>query len=141
MTDPITVVLLGNPVPFARMRTGGGHHFIPDKQRNYSAALRLAAHQEMLHSNMMIFVEPVCVSLRAEMAIPASWSKKKQQAALLGEVRPAGKPDIDNIYKLVADAFNSVVWRDDALVVDVQMRKVYSMQPKIVVTVAPVAVT
>jgi Holliday junction resolvase RusA-like endonuclease len=38
------------------------------------------------------------------------------------------------------DAFNGVVFRDDALIVAMRCRKIYGLQPKLVVTVSPLAV-
>ena len=59
--------------------------------------------------------------------IPSSVSKKK--------TRPTKKPDWDNIGKVVADSLNQVAYRDDAQVVDSQVRKFYSDQPRIEVTI------
>ena len=56
-------------------------------------------------------------------AIPASWSKKKQAAAQAGDVRPTGKPDNSNMLKLIEDALNGVLWKDDAQIVSVSMTK------------------
>jgi len=45
---------------------------------------------------------------------------------------------LSNIAKQVEDAFNTVVFRDDALIVEYGLlRKVYSRSPKLVVTVRP----
>lgn len=137
---PVTIVLLGEPVAFARTRIdGNGAHFTPAKQRNTAAAFKVEAQRAMLETNrsMAVFDEPLRLDLLAEFGIPGSWSQRKRNAAIAGEIRPSKRPDIDNIYKLVADACNAVVYRDDALVVDVRMRKVYGVQPKIVVTVQP----
>lgn len=137
MTRPVTIALLGEPVGFARMRLNrSGVHFIPSHQRNHAAALRLAAEYAMRDHGAALFDEPLHVELMAECGIPASWSKKKRAAALAGLVRP-GRPDIDNVFKLVADAFNGVVWRDDALVVELVASKRYGAQPKIIATVRP----
>jgi Holliday junction resolvase RusA-like endonuclease len=140
-SDPITIVLMGEPVPFARMRlsrsTGG--HYIPTEQRNAMAALKIAAGNAMRQQGGTLFDEPVTLDLLAEFPIPGSWSKKKQAAALLGAVRPGKRPDIDNLYKLAADALNSVVFRDDALIVEIRARKIYGNQPKLVITVQPAA--
>jgi Holliday junction resolvase RusA-like endonuclease len=140
--QPITVSLLGEPVAFARMRIAArtGAHFVPAPQRNAMAALRIEAANTMLHMGAAVLDEPVSVELLAELPIPASWSKKRRNLAILGYIRPATRPDIDNIFKLMADAFNGVIWRDDVLVVDVHMRKIYGLQPKLVVTVKPMTV-
>jgi Holliday junction resolvase RusA-like endonuclease len=136
MTQPLTVVLLGEPTPWARTRIGNGAIFTPPRQRNTAAALRMAAQSAMQEAGIGTYSEPVCVTLRAEFGIPASWSKKKRAAAILGMLRP-GRPDIDNVWKLVGDAFNAVVFRDDALVCELHIDKRYSLSPKLTVTVRP----
>jgi Holliday junction resolvase RusA-like endonuclease len=123
-----------------RIAARTGAHFVPAPQRNAMAALRIEAANTMLHMGAAVMDEPVSVELLAELPIPASWSKKRRNLAVLGYIRPATRPDIDNIFKLMADAFNGVIWRDDVLVVDVRMRKIYGLQPKLVVTVKPMTV-
>lgn len=136
--DPVTFVVVGEPVPFARMRLGNrGQHFVPAAQRNFAAALQLSAANAMREFKTAMFDEAVTLELLAELPIPASWSKKKQSRALVGEIRPTGRPDLDNLYKLVADALNQVLIRDDSQVVSLRARKRYSVEPKLVVTVRP----
>lgn len=137
--DPITVLLMGEPVPFARMRLSRttGAHYIPKDQRNAMAALRIEAGNAMREAGAQLFDEPIRLEFLAEFPIPQSWSKKRQHAALLGLIRPGKKPDLDNLMKLATDACNSVVYRDDALIVEVRARKTYSNQPKLIVTVQP----
>lgn len=138
----MTVVLLGEPVAFARARLGKtGTHFTPAKQRNTMAALRIAAQQAMIQANygMAVFDEPLRMDVEAQFPVPASWSRRKREMALRGEIRPSVKPDLSNILKLIEDACNRVVYRDDALIVEYgRARKVYSDQPKIIVTIQPI---
>lgn len=72
---------------------------------------------------------PVRVALYIDCQVPASWSQKKQRAALAGDVMPTGKPDSDNVIKAVYDGCNGVVWKDDSQVVDGAQRKRYSETP------------
>lgn len=58
----------------------------------------------------------VHLQIEAVFRVPSSWSKKLREAALAGEVEYTGKPDRDNIEKLVMDALNGVAWMDDAQV-------------------------
>lgn len=55
------------------------------------------------------------VSVDARFPIPKSWSKKKREQALRGEIKP-GKPDGDNIIKAVLDGLNGVAFSDDSRV-------------------------
>jgi len=81
---------------------------------------------------------PLVVRVIAGMAVPASWSRKKRDAALAGTVRPTGKPDWDNFAKML-DAFNEIVWKDDAQVVEGSVAKVYVENPSLRVEVRPLA--
>lgn len=139
--DPITVVLVGAPVPFARMRTGNGHHFVPAKQRNAAAIMRIETVNAMRQGGWTMFDEAVFLTLRAVLPIPQSWSKKKQQAAIRGEVWPAKKPDLDNLAKLVTDAMSLVAYRDDAQIVRISAAKVFGVEPSLIVTVRPAILT
>jgi len=68
-------------------------------------------------------------------AIPESASKKKKKAMEAAEVRPTKKPDADNVLKIVADSLNQLAYRDDAQVVDTQIHKFYSHQPRLEISI------
>jgi Holliday junction resolvase RusA-like endonuclease len=116
-----------------RSTSDGGRRYKPAKVVNATAALRLAAQEAM--NGHALFDEPVKLDLLCEVAIPRSWSNKKQLRAIMGELKPGGRPDLSNMLKLCEDAFKQIVWRDDSLVVEQRTRKVYGPQPKIVATV------
>ena len=78
---------------------------------------------------------PVNLQMRVDFAIPASWSQKKQRAAEAGLILPTVKPDADNILKALCDAINGVVWVDDVQVVDLTLKKRYSVQPGVAVRI------
>lgn len=61
---------------------------------------------------------PVGVTITAIFEMPKSWPKRYHEALANGTLIFADcKPDRDNIEKLVLDACNAIVWRDDAQVV------------------------
>ena len=62
------------------------------------------------------------------MGIPSSFSKKKKEQALDGEIRPTKKPDVDNVLKAVMDALNGVWYLDDKQVVVGSVCKEYAPQ-------------
>lgn len=64
-----------------------------------------------------------------------STSKKKMAAMLGHKIRPTKKPDVDNIFKVVADSLNGIAYRDDSQIVDGMVRKFYSDEPRVVVTI------
>lgn len=67
--------------------------------------------------------------------MPSSVSKKKRRQMLDQKIRPTKKPDADNILKVVADSLNQIAYRDDAQIVDTQVRKFYSDRPRIEVLI------
>lgn len=137
MIGPVTITIPGKPVPYAR--TGGGRgspRFTPPKQRNEMAFIRSLAATAM--AGRPPIAMPVVLVMRSVMTIPKSWAKKKQDAAMVGEIHPTGRPDLSNLIKLVEDAFNAVVFVDDAQIVRVEAEKVYGAQAMTVVTVRAV---
>lgn len=111
---------------FARMYT-------PEKTASYEGLIALSAQQAM--GGRPLIDGPVDVSLMIRLAVPASWSKKKQAAALAGLVLPTKKPDADNVLKAVFDGMNGVVWVDDVQACGVMLRKRYAETPGVTVVV------
>jgi Holliday junction resolvase RusA-like endonuclease len=77
----------------------------------------------------------VTVTVVARMPIPASFSVRRRSLALQGRILPTGRPDVDNVAKLVLDALNGVFWRDDAQIVDLAATKVYGQAPGLQIAV------
>ena len=71
--------------------------------------------------------------------IPASKSKKIKEQMKQGILRPTKKPDMDNVIKAIADSLNNIAYHDDTQIVDCQIRKFYSEQPRIEVSITEVA--
>jgi len=80
---------------------------------------------------------PLSMWLTASFGVPASWPRARRTQALAGEIVPVSRPDLDNIIKVVMDALNHICWHDDAVVVQIAARKVYSETPRLVVEVEP----
>ena len=80
---------------------------------------------------------PVEVELVSYFEIPAGWPAWKREAALAGVVRPTGRPDLDNLMKMITDAMGaSGRWfRDDAQIVGNVHAKAYAPLPLSRVTV------
>jgi Holliday junction resolvase RusA-like endonuclease len=142
--EPVTFAVAGEPCGKGRARsvirkskTRGSFigNYTPEKTRSYEGMIRHEATVAM--DGRAPFAEPVHVEMRAIFSVPASWSKRKQAAALTNELRPGKRPDLDNIAKAVTDAINTVVVADDALIVSGNFAKVYGPAPMVVVTVRP----
>jgi Holliday junction resolvase RusA-like endonuclease len=111
------------------------HRYLPKKQRDQLAMLRHEATAAMNGRNPLEV--PVSLDLQVAVPIPRSWSKRKQQAAAVGELLPGTRPDLSNMLKLAEDACNGVILRDDSLVVQQTSRKCYSTSPGITLTITP----
>ena len=101
----------------------------------YEGLIAYTARQEM--GDRPPWDEPMVVRLLITMPVPASWSAKKRAACLAGAIRPTVKPDCSNVLKAVEDGCNGVVFRDDALVTQVAIRKVYGEIPGVKVEILP----
>lgn len=138
MSEPVTVVIPGEPQGKARPRFNSRSGvYTPAKTAAYEQMIGIIAKSSMRGKS--ILTGPLHVDLRAVMPIPKSWSKAKRDAAILGEIRPTSKPDIDNIIKAIADGMNQIVYADDAAIASVSASKVYGLDPFVVVTVKPVS--
>ena len=64
-----------------------------------------------------------------------SWTAREKINARNGSALPTSTPDADNIGKLVGDALNEIVWKDNAQIVDLRVIKRYSDSPALRVEV------
>lgn len=139
MAAAIAFVVPGVPVGKGRprfARTGGAMRaYTPEKTVCYENLVRLKAEAAM--AGRPVLEGAVAVAIALFVTPPASWSRKRQAAALAGELRPTGRPDIDNVVKGIFDACNGVVWRDDRQAVEVRAAKGYGPQAQASVEVWP----
>ena len=134
--DKVTVVIAGEPVAKARPRaTRRGFVYTPAHVRKYEAHGRLAA-QFAMNGRPPLTV-PVRADITVDLPVPASWSAKRRDAALRGDIRPTSRPDTDNYIKAALDTINAIVVADDSLVVDLVAIKRYAPVPALTITVAP----
>ena len=120
-------IIPGTPVPWARARTNGKRFFTDPKVRAYKDAIALHAKAAGCKPRK----GPCTLIITAFLPIPASWSKKKQEAAL----NHSSKPDWDNLGKIVSDALNEIAYEDDSQVYWASVKKVYAKNPRLEVTV------
>lgn len=131
MTPVLDVWLPGTPVAKGRPRFSrrSGRTYTPAKTESAEKALRLS----LMTSAEALRVLPLygALGVRADfvLAVPASWSKREQAAALNGTRLPTSRPDVDNFAKLVLDAANGVLWPDDSAVVELAVSKRYGREP------------
>ena len=137
--SPIVFVVPGNPQGKGRPRVGrvgnNARMFTPAKTVAYENLIAMAAAESM--GGRALLQGPVLLEMAMMHAIPVSWSKKRQEGALQGEIMPTVKCDADNCLKAVCDALNGIVWRDDTQVVNVTLSKRYAAVPGVQVRIVP----
>lgn len=134
---PVTVTIRGTAVAKGRPRfTRKGFAYTPAATRRYEAHGRLAAQLAM--GDRPPLASPVCLTALIELPIPASWSKRRTAAAIVGGICPTSRPDIDNYLKSVMDAINGIVVADDSLIVKATIEKKFGIDPKLVLLIEPI---
>ena len=123
------ITIPGNPFSQKRHRTNGYRRYDPSAKDKKTIRKQLLPIKppKPLESNLK-------VTIWAYFQTPKSWSKKKQKE-VEGLYR-AKNPDVDNIFKIYADAMNGYIYKDDRQIVRGQVVKYYSMEPKTVITVS-----
>lgn len=136
MSAAIYFVVPGQPVgkgrPRASSRGGFVRMYTDAKTLSYEQVIAKQARYAMGH--LEVLATPISMRIVSLYSIPVSWSKRKQQLALNGELIP-GKPDLDNVAKAVLDALNGVVYQDDKQVIRLVIEKSYSFEPRVEVYV------
>ena len=125
------IVIYGEPVPQGRPRFARMGKFVhaydQAKSKNYKQLVRFWATQQLKKvDGFKPFENALYVEITFHLPIPASWSKKKRMDASQGVIRPARKPDLDNLYKSVTDALNGLLWVDDNIITDAHIKKRYT---------------
>lgn len=117
-----------------RFNTKTEHAITPKDTVNYETLV----HMEYLNQcGNAKFPDDAMLDMRikAYYSIPKSKSKKQQNLMREGIARPIKKPDMDNCIKIIADALNKIAYRDDTQIVDCQVRKFYSDNPRVEVRI------
>lgn len=112
------------------------HAYTPQKTKDFEDAIRF----EFMASNcekMPVYDKdtPLYVVLRFGFGVPKSYSKKKREACLNGEIFPTKKPDTDNIIKAVLDALVGAAYADDSQIITILADKIYAEEPYVEVEI------
>lgn len=139
----VSFVVKGKPTgqPRPRMTAVGGHarSYDPEKAVNYKAFVRMLCIDAMRKSGE---TDPTPVPgtgfkvrISAAFKPPASWSNKKKDRAIEGEIEATIKPDVDNIAKILMDAINGLIWSDDKMVTDLRVSKGYWTEDEVTMSI------
>lgn len=138
----IKFTVLGEPTGKGRPRFSNVGQYVkaytPEKTVSYENLVKLE-YRRQCHDFQFGDGIPLDLRIAAYYSIPKSASKKKKVLMEQNKIRPMKKPDNDNIVKVIQDALNLVAYRDDVQIVDCQLRKFYSSNPRVVVTIQAAA--
>lgn len=136
--EPIRLVIPGEPKAQKRHRSTSINGFI----RNYDPSQ--SSKKDFLCAVMNNAPEkpleyPIHIDLFFYFSRPKSHYGTGKNASNLKPSAPrfhTTKPDIDNLYKFVTDALNKIYYRDDSLISEVYMMKIYSERPRIEIVIS-----
>lgn len=138
----IEFAILGEPVAQGRPRAGKTRRgktvlYDPKKSRDFKTYVKLSASQ---HAPKNPLQGPIHLEVSIFRPIPKSFSKKKTAKAEARLLRPTTKPDSSNYVKLIEDALNGVIWKDDSQIVSLVVHKFYSQKPRVNIRVNEIEV-
>lgn len=81
---------------------------------------------------------PVRLKVVGIFETPESWPRAVHRAAAECRVWHVGRPDLDNIQKLILDALNKLAWADDGQVAVIECAKRYGSPARVEVTVSTI---
>lgn len=134
----ITLELFGEPQAQVRPRFSRVNNFmrVYDPQSSIKEGCRWQIRSQFREAP---FPFPLSVDLIFYLPIPKATSKKLRTQMLNGLVTPMKKPDIDNLQKFILDCLNNLVFKDDAQVVEIKARKIYSTNPGTLIRIRSVS--
>lgn len=132
----------GEPVgkgrPKITTRGQFAHAYTPKKTKEFEEAIKFEF-MSSTSERMPVYEKDIPLKIEMEFGfeVPKSYSKKKREACLLGNIQHTKRPDADNIAKAVCDALNGYAFEDDSQIVFMQLEKVYSEESYVEVRIYP----
>lgn len=118
--------------------TKGGIKYTPKDIVEYANLVKMSFISTFPAWNPSQFInQPLSVIINVYKQIPSSFSKKNQERALAGEIRPTVKPDCDNIAKNINDSLNGIAYPDDKQIVSLTINKFYAFDERVEVNITP----
>lgn len=132
----INIDLYGDPVAMTRPRFARRGNFVHtyDPQANLKETFKWQIKSQYRDEPIKA---PVSLDITFYMPIPKSTSKRKKRQMLNGVCFHMVKPDIDNLSKFLLDCLNKIVLEDDAQVIELRTKKIYSENPGTLVRIFP----
>lgn len=119
------IILDVKPTPKGRPRfTRFGHAYTPKKTLEAEEEIKYKLISWKNKNNFKIIEDrPIELEIRFNFSIPKSYSRTRKMELLY---QPhIIKPDCDNLQKVVCDAMNGIIFKDDSLVYKITASKTY----------------
>lgn len=123
--------IIGKQRPRVNMYTGSV--YTPNKTKDYEEYIKQSFF--LKYPNNQVLYGRIKIEIVAYIKIPRTTKKDEKNKMLDGEISPVKKPDIDNIAKVVLDAINDFVIKDDKQVSKIAVEKKYSEEEKLYIRV------
>jgi Holliday junction resolvase RusA-like endonuclease len=127
------------PVACGRPRLGRWGVFNPPKTTEYKKALaglltaQLVNNMQLTNQIAILYDKPICLSVTFHLPIPKKLIKKNSEP--WRKAMATSKPDCDNLVKSFLDVLSGVVFKDDAQVTHLAVRKMYNGNPHVHVVI------
>jgi len=127
----ISLTIPGPPVGKQRARvTRTGHAYTPAKTVNYEALVKQTFAAK--YPDFVPLSGPVRMGLWI-LLMPSKETARKIKKGI--KVYPTIKPDIDNVFKIIADALSGLAFVDDKQIVESDLSKHYADRPMVEVVI------
>lgn len=137
MNREVAFSIEGKAVPWQRAGLHKGRPFTLKSTRDWQ---RLVANHARKAMGLYLPMQgPVSLSVQFHQKVPPSWPRLKRQRAIECEIWPTSRPDLSNLVKSIEDACNGILFEDDAQIVSLQVLKIYSHEPGVLIRCRPVA--
>lgn len=123
--------IVGKQRPRVNMYTG--NVYTPNKTKDYEEWIKQCFF--LKYPKVELLEGRINIEIIAYLGIPKNTSKIKMQQMLKNEISPLKKPDIDNIGKVVLDALNKYVFKDDIQVSKMTIEKKYAEEEKLYIKI------
>jgi len=123
--------IVGKQRPRVNMYTG--NIYTPNKTKDYEEWIRQSFFVK--YPKFDLLTNRVKIDIIAYLKVPKSTSKKASEEMISNVVSPLKKPDIDNITKVVLDAINNYVIKDDIQVSKICVEKRYANEEKLYIKI------
>lgn len=123
--------IVGKQRPRVNMYTG--NVYTPNKTKDYEEWIKQSFF--LKYPKFEILENRVSIEIIAYLKIPKNTSKVKTNEMLENKISPLKKPDIDNIGKIVLDALNKYVIKDDIQISKINIEKKYSEEEKLYIKI------